>query len=99
MTSLDAFPPRCAALCELLGIALPVIGAPMGGVSGPELAAAVSAAGGLGLLGVSVVDLAGTREQIRAAKALTDQPIGVGLLFPTNPEAAGTAPPAPTPIW
>jgi NAD(P)H-dependent flavin oxidoreductase YrpB (nitropropane dioxygenase family) len=38
------------ALCERLGIELPIIQAPMGGAVGPTLAAAVSNAGGLGML-------------------------------------------------
>ena len=38
------------ALCERLGIELPIIQAPMGGAVGPALASAVSNAGGLGML-------------------------------------------------
>ncbi len=38
------------ALCKRLGIGLPIIQAPMGGAVGPPLAAAVSNAGGLGML-------------------------------------------------
>jgi len=37
-------------LCGLLGIELPILNAPMGPIAGPELAAAVSNAGGLGTL-------------------------------------------------
>jgi len=44
------------ALTELLGITDPIVSAPMGGVSGGALAAAVTAAGGLGLVGVSYGD-------------------------------------------
>ncbi|SEF12181.1 nitronate monooxygenase [Arthrobacter alpinus] len=44
------------ALTELLGITHPIVSAPMGGVSGGALAAAVTAAGGLGLVGVSYGD-------------------------------------------
>ena len=38
------------ALCDRLGIELPIIQAPMGGAVGPALASAVSSAGGLGML-------------------------------------------------
>jgi nitronate monooxygenase len=38
-------------LTERFGLTVPVVGAPMGGVSGGELTAAISAAGGLGMLG------------------------------------------------
>lgn len=38
------------ALCELLNIDVPIIQAAMGGADGPDLAAAVSEAGGLGML-------------------------------------------------
>jgi len=44
------------SLTRVLGIDLPVLGAPMGGVSGGRLAAAVSAAGGLGLIGAGYGD-------------------------------------------
>lgn len=80
-------------ICDLLGIAQPVVGAPMGGVAGPELAAAVSAAGGLGLLGHANTPLDDVRFQIRQTRQLTDRPFGVGLLFPT--EAPGHSAEAP----
>jgi nitronate monooxygenase len=66
-------------LCERLGIELPIIQAPMGGAVGPALAAAVSNAGGLGMLAPwrSNVDL--VRRQIRETRALTSRPFGVNL--------------------
>ncbi|MFE9959281.1 NAD(P)H-dependent flavin oxidoreductase [Micromonospora sp. NPDC005299] len=70
--------------CRRLGVSLPIVGAPMGGVAGPELAAAVSSAGGLGMLGHANSDLAAVREEIRHVKDLIDKPFGVGLLFPTS---------------
>jgi enoyl-[acyl-carrier protein] reductase II len=81
--------------CRLLEIAVPVVGAPMGGVAGPELAAAVSSAGGLGLLGHANTDLAQVRAQIREVKRRTDRPFGVGLLFPADAAPAEPAAPAP----
>lgn len=71
--------------CELLGIEYPIIQAGMAWVSGAELAAAVSNAGGLGM----IVATAGARleggwpdnlrEQIRKTRNLTDKPFGVNI--------------------
>lgn len=68
-----------SALCESLGIKIPIIQAPMGGADGPELAGAVSNAGGLGMLALWPYDVDIVRETIRATKALTDLPFGVNL--------------------
>ena len=67
------------ALCDTLGIDVPIIQAPLGGAGCPELAAAVSNAGGLGMLALWFVDLDGVRRQIRETKALTQRPFGVNL--------------------
>jgi len=67
------------ALCERLGIELPIIQAPMAGAVGPHLAAAVSNAGGLGMLVPWRADLATVRQQIRQTRALTSKPFGVNL--------------------
>lgn len=69
------------ALCERLGIELPIIQAPMGGAAGPALAAAVSNAGGLGMLAPWRADPAGLRQQIRQTRALTSRPFGVNLVL------------------
>jgi NAD(P)H-dependent flavin oxidoreductase YrpB (nitropropane dioxygenase family) len=67
-------------LCSRLGIELPIIQAPMaGGVVGPALAAAVSNAGGLGMLVPWRADLATVRRQIQETRALTSRPFGVNL--------------------
>ncbi|MFT5210107.1 MAG: NAD(P)H-dependent flavin oxidoreductase YrpB (nitropropane dioxygenase family) [Flavobacterium sp.] len=65
--------------CELLGIEIPIIQAPMGGAAGPKLAAAVSNAGGLGTLPLWTYDIETTRSQIRATKAITSKPFAVNL--------------------
>ena len=52
--------------------------------SGPELAAAVSAAGGLGLLGSGSMRPDDLRENIRKVRALTDKPFGVNIPISTN---------------
>jgi nitronate monooxygenase len=77
-------------LCELLGIELPIIAAPMGFVSGPELAAAVSNAGGLGVMSFSGNPAPVLREEIRRLRGLTAKPFGVNLLlsFPVEEQVA-----------
>jgi nitronate monooxygenase len=66
-------------LCDLLGIEVPIVQAPVSGVS--ALAAAVSNAGGLGVLQLSWLDLDQARAVIRETKRLTDQPFGVNLVL------------------
>ena len=77
-------------LCERLGIELPIIAAPMGFVTGPELAAAVSNAGGLGVMSFSGNPAPVLREEIRRLRRLTDRPFGVNLLlyFPVEDQVA-----------
>jgi nitronate monooxygenase len=68
-------------LCELLGIEHPILNAPMGGTATASLAAAVSAAGGFGMIGGTAPGgPSWLREQIRAATARTNRPFGVGLI-------------------
>lgn len=68
-----------SGLLATLGIHLPIIQAPMAGVSTPEMAAAVSAAGGLGSIGVGNGDAAAARGMIRAVRARTDRPFNVNV--------------------
>jgi nitronate monooxygenase len=59
---------------------LPIVGAPMaGGPTTPQLAAAVSQAGGLGFLAAGYKTPEALREEIATARALTDRPIGVNI--------------------
>jgi nitronate monooxygenase len=69
------------ALLQRLGVDLPVVQGGMGGgLSGHQLAAAVSAAGGLGTIGfLAPEDL---RSEIAAARRLSDRPLAVNLLLP-----------------
>jgi len=80
-------------ICGLLGIDYPVIQGGMIYNSGAKLAAAVSEAGGLGLIGAGSMrpDLFG--DQIRKARTLTDQDFGVNipLLYPHSPECVEIA--------
>ncbi len=67
-------------LTEALGIEHPVMLAGMGGVSYHRLTSAVSAAGGFGCLGASVMSNDQMVEEIRQVRAATDKPFGVDLL-------------------
>ena len=66
-------------LCDRLGVELPIIQAPMGGAAGPALAAAVSNAGGLGMLPLWRADAETLSRQIAETRALTAGPFGVNL--------------------
>jgi nitronate monooxygenase len=65
----------------MLGIDVPIVQAPIGRVSGPELAAAVSNAGALGMLGVSYLDPDTLRSSIRRTASLTARPFGVNIIL------------------
>ena len=67
------------ALTDLLGIDLPLVQAPMAGVSSPGMAAAVSNAGALGSIGVGATDAAGARAMIAAVRERTQRPFNVNL--------------------
>ena len=69
-----------------LGISQPVLQAPMAGAATPELAAAVSAAGGLGALGSAVLDPDELRAQAAAVRAATDAPFNVNFFCHSAPE-------------
>ena len=66
-------------LTELLGVRYPVVQAAMGYVSGPRLAAAVSDAGGLGLIASATMSLAELEKAIEATAGRTPHPFGVNL--------------------
>ncbi len=69
------------ALTGLLQIKYPIIQAPIGSATSPELAAAVSNAGGLGSLALSWKDLETTRACIQQTKKLTNKPFAVNLVL------------------
>lgn len=75
------------AFCDFLGIEVPILLAGMG-VGGratpPRLVAAVSEAGGAGVLGCSGLSPEETRRRIREVRSLTDRPFGVDLLLPAR---------------
>jgi enoyl-[acyl-carrier protein] reductase II len=69
-------------LCDLFGIEHPIILAGMGGVSMAPLVAAVSNAGGLGVMGAANLSPDDLRAEIRKTRALTTKPFAVDLLAP-----------------
>ena len=71
-------------VCEILEIDRPIVLAGMGGASGPALAAAVSNAGGLGVLGAAGCGPRQLREWIRQTREMTDKPFGVDTLLPAS---------------
>lgn len=78
-------------LCDLLGIDYPIIQAGMGWdkeglTTPPELVAAVSNAGGLGVIGGSSIRPELIRERIRAVRKLTQRPFGVDITLPKMEE-------------
>ena len=69
-------------LCELLEIEVPVLGAPMGPeIAGLDLAAAVSNAGGLGMISFGGYPPPALRERIRKLRTMTSKPFGVNVLL------------------
>ena len=71
-------------LCDLLGIRYPICQAGMGWVARSELAAAVSEAGGLGVIAAAHGSPADLRAEIRRVRDKTDKPFGVDILFATT---------------
>jgi nitronate monooxygenase len=84
-----------SSLCDLLKIQHPIIQSGMGGVAGPELAAEVSRAGGLGILAGLNLAPDDLRAQIRRVRELTDAPFGVNLWL--HPDLAPPIDPARLP--
>lgn len=77
-------------ITDLLGIEYPVIQGGMAWVAEYHLAAAVSEAGGLGIIGAASAPAEVVREQVRRVKELTDKPFGVNVMLmnPNAPEVA-----------
>src|SRR5215216_114536 len=74
-------------LCDLLGIEFPIIAAPMGpNITSLELAAAVSNAGGLGVISFGANPPPLLRQSIRRLRELTERPFGVNFIleFPVD---------------
>jgi nitronate monooxygenase len=77
-------------LCDLLDIEYPIMLAGMGGAANAELAAAVSEAGGLGIIGGMNLTADELDAEITKCKKLTSKPFGVDTIAPTNMVDTGT---------
>ena len=77
-------------ITELLGIEYPIIQGGMAWVAEYHLAAAVSEAGGLGIIGAGGAPASFVREQIQKVKEITKKPFGVNIML-MNPEADAIA--------
>lgn len=77
-------------ICELLGIEYPIFQGGMAWIADGKLAAAVSEAGGLGIISAMNAGSDYLREQIRIAKENTDKPFGVNIML-QSPHAAEVA--------
>lgn len=78
------------SLLDLLRIRLPILQAPMAGISSPAMAAAVTEAGGLGSIGVGATDAAAARTMIAAVRERSTGPLNVNL-FCHRPAIANPA--------
>jgi nitronate monooxygenase len=74
-------------ICDLLGIQVPIIQAPIGGIASPELASAVSNAGGLGTMAMAFRGADETRAFIERARALSNRPFAANFLLSRKFEA------------
>src|SRR5690349_7964007 len=85
-------------ICEKLGIEYPIISAGMGGIALARLVAAVSNAGGLGVLGGNTLTSDELRTEIQKVRELTSRPFGVDLLMPVGlPQTTATVRPPDLP--
>lgn len=75
------------AVCDVLKITQPVVLAGMGGATSPELVAAVSQAGGLGILACTWISADEARHALRRIRALTDRPFGVNFVLHLTDDA------------
>ena len=73
--------------CDLLGIRLPIIQAPMASASSPELVAAVSRAGALGSLGCAYTQPEAMQRDAEAVRAHTNLPFNMNLFVSKQPDA------------
>lgn len=74
-------------LCDRCGISVPVIQAPIGGATCPDLAAAVSEAGALGSLSITWRAVEDARSLIRQIRAKTARPFAVNIVRAIEAEA------------
>ena len=75
---------RIARFTSSLGIELPILNAPMAGVTTPEMVAAVSEVGGLGVLAADLLSAEEIHEAVKKVRSLTKRPFAVNLRIPTR---------------
>ncbi|QNP40785.1 NAD(P)H-dependent flavin oxidoreductase [Lysobacter solisilvae (ex Woo and Kim 2020)] len=75
---------------QTLGVSLPILQAPMAGISSPAMAAAVSAAGGLGALAIGAMGVAQARDAIGAFKRACARPLNVNVFVHRAPVACAS---------
>ena len=68
-------------ICDMLGIRYPILQGGMAHISDADLAAAVSNAGGLGIISAASGNISQIEEQIDRAKQLTDKPFGINIML------------------
>jgi NAD(P)H-dependent flavin oxidoreductase YrpB (nitropropane dioxygenase family) len=90
--------------CRRLGLSAPVVQAPIGTAATPELVAAVSNAGGLGMLALTWTEPDAIPALIRRTRALTDRPFGVNVVLESDQRerlavCAGLAVPVVSTFW
>ncbi len=75
---------------DMLGVEVPLVQAPMGWIARSQLAAAVSNAGGMGIIETSSGELDAVKEEVRKMRQLTDKPFGVNIAqaFVRDPDIA-----------
>ena len=77
-------------ICDLLGIDYPIFQGAMAWIADAQLAAAVSEAGGLGIIASGNAPAEAVRDQVRLARTLTDRPFGVNIML-LSPHAQAVA--------
>lgn len=85
-------------LGRLLGIGVPLVQAPTASIAGPELAAAVSAAGALGAMGLTWTEPGDAREAVRQVRRRTPKPFGVNFALAFPPRSLEAALEAGAPV-
>src|SRR5690606_13728779 len=73
-------------ICELFGIELPIVQAPMAGSSGSELAIAVSEAGGLGALPCALLSAEQIRSELGIIRQRTSRPVNLNFFCHEQPK-------------
>lgn len=75
-------------MLDQLGLAHPIIQAPMAGVSTPAMAVAVSEAGALGSIGIGATDASGARKMMLEVRSRTERPVNVNVFVHRSPGVA-----------